>query len=122
MLEDILEESRKDELKRKYNKSTRRLWIVIIILGFINVVGLPYVYFGRDEGEIVQSSITSIIFGFPILSIILASVISIIPIKNWPYSRRLYRVAQIIFIIIMGIITLAVIPMLILKLSGVEIK
>lgn len=90
-------------------KERNKLILYIVICMVLNLVVVYFSPTGKaehlngqvaTENEIRRSAIGAVLYSFPILGLILAALISLIPYKKLPYSKKYFRFALVTILVI----------------------
>ncbi|MCB0845159.1 MAG: hypothetical protein KDE26_18045 [Bacteroidetes bacterium] len=104
-LEDILEQSRRLAARDKFDSFNKKLWIIIGVSAIIIIPSFPF--FLSDSytplSERFYMSFMAEFISLPIISAIIALIVSIFPIMGWKFPDRFYRIFLLVFASINGI-------------------
>ena len=91
-LEELLKEAREEEVKLGQKKAFKRLWNILGALVFINVMPFSIYFLLRgDWGKAIAIDILILqLLAIPFISILLATLLGIIPFNRWLYRKRVY--------------------------------
>ncbi|MDW3651442.1 MAG: hypothetical protein R8P61_30465 [Bacteroidia bacterium] len=116
-LEDLLIEAREESLHSRITRVNLRIILIMGILVIANVIMFPY-DFARDNPDDTDGFIVGMVlqaFLIPIISLLLALIVSIFRFAPWSYLKRLYR-SFLLFGLVLSVLLSTV---LILSLSGI---